>query len=231
MNTAVLPLASRLDSSGNAQGLSRLGSVGLLTTAIITFPACMWGAAFSEPILRVWLGQGFAHLWLWQALMFAVPMFNTVTSFGATTLLGRSHVLAKMNTLMAGQLVLQLSVGFAFLSLFGGQAFVLGQAVAFTAAFPLQMLIIARETGLTWNTFGRITAVLAWQALLLGGCFAIGLPSLIGNLAELAATAAVWFVLSCAIIWFLVLKGDERAMMLMAIRARGVRTLIKRREI
>lgn len=149
LNTAVLPIAARLETAADNAQLTRLNRVGLIAVATLAMPPLAAGAVFSEPILRWWIGRDFTEYWMWQAAMFAVPALSVLVSYGATSLLLRPSVVAVLNRIALLQIVIQIIVSLALIPLWQERAFIFGQFCAMCLTFFMQMHVICRQHGLT----------------------------------------------------------------------------------
>jgi O-antigen/teichoic acid export membrane protein len=152
LNSTVQPLAVRLESQLQGDGLTRFGRSGLLIVAIIAIPALGAGAALSEPIIRLWLGPSLAVLWPWQAMYFAVPALGAVVGFGGSALLARGSAIAAMSRITVVYLLIVFTVGLLGADVIGERAFIAGQALAALVTFPVNMVLIRREMRLDKGT-------------------------------------------------------------------------------
>lgn len=215
LNSTVLPVAARIERLADGQSMARLGRVGLLLVALVTLPVLGTAMAFSEPVLRLWLGASFAPLWPWQAAMFLVPALGAMVSFGSTALTVRPSALWSMNRIVAIQLALQLALSLAGLRWLDERAFVLGQVAAAVLGFGLQMRLISAEMGVDASTHRRILRTTL--IVLLGALPAAMLAPRLASPAVLLVALSAW-PLACwtASVW-LVLGGDERRALLSAV--------------
>jgi O-antigen/teichoic acid export membrane protein len=214
LNSAVLPTVLRLDAAADRAGVRRVLDLGLLGVVCIVAAVVAWGMSFSEAILRLWIGDSYARLWQWQALMFAWPLANAMTSFTCGALLGRPHFVHSLNRIALAQIVLQLALSFALLPLWREQAFVAAQIAVVLASLPLQLRLVARECGLAAADFKRHATVVALFALAVATCLSLGLSGGIANRLELVLSLVAWMVVSAAAIVFGVLSNIERAKLL-----------------
>ena len=150
LNSTVLPLAVRLEAGADHVQVKRLGGMGLVVIGMIVFAPLSAAMALSEPIVRLWLGRELAPHWPWQALLFVVPIANTLSGFGGAILLARAQAAMAMNRIVLYQVALQLALGLALSPWLAEWGFVLSQVVAVLLTFFFQMRLIRREIG-----FGR----------------------------------------------------------------------------
>lgn len=209
LNAAVLPVAARLESAG--QSLRRLGEAGILATGGIAIPVCIGGMAFSSQILAQWIGAEYARYGFWQALMFAVPIFNTIVGFGGNMMIVRPDVVRTMSKITLLQIVLQYTIAFTAVWWLAERAFILGQVLALAATFMIQVPILAREKGMPLRVYLRLAPVTAVPVTLAIVSFAIGLPAMISRPLQLFMALGAWLVVNYALLWLVALKPVERA--------------------
>ncbi len=208
LSSTVLPVAARLESDADDKGLTRLGQSGALTAGLVALPPIAAAVVFSKPLLQVWLGDAFAHLWLWQALMFIVPALGVLVGFGGAALIVRPAALAAMNRLVLLQIALQFAIALAGLSVLQEKAFIVGQVVATSITFFWQMRLIATELKTAEHAGKRLMRIgVVAVALVLPGWGLQGwiMGPLSLGLAMAAWTAACW--VGC---YFLVLSAVQR---------------------
>ncbi len=204
LSSTVQPVAARLELSVDGEGLTRLGRVGMILVSMVAAPVLGLAVAFSEPLLRLWIGPDISALWGWQALFFAVPTLGALVSFGSSALLGRMGTLREMNLAILANVAISIMVGLALSPWFGEKAFITSQVVGAMVSVPWHLSIIFREMGLKRGTFlavmrvYAVALIMAWPAasqthlivssyvLVLGAagwaivfwmiCIAVGLP-------------------------------------------------------
>jgi len=214
LSSAVLPMVLRMDQSGDNAGIDRLFQLGLLGVLALVSPIVAWGICFSEAILRLWLSEDYASLWGWQALMFAWPLVNAVTSFTCGALLGRPHFVSALNRIVAGQILVQISLSVVLVPAFAEQAFVVGQVVALYASLPLQLGLVASECGLRLGAFSRPSLMVATLGLATAMGLSIDVSSMVDNSLQLLISMAGWLMTSALIIGAAFLTGPERRSLL-----------------
>lgn len=213
LNSALLPVAARLEADADHRGMQRLGRLGLVVAAAAALPPLAAGSVFSEPILRLWIGPALASEWPWLALMFAVPALSALISSGATALLVRTECVAAMNRLVAIQIVLQLGLSLALLAYWEVRAFIFGQVAAMVLTFGPQLRLICREQGLgreTMRTFAVVVGIVAVAMILV---VVTGLPGKVGGPATLVfalggSTVVCWLMLA----WVLLSRAQWAAL-------------------
>jgi len=221
LNAAVLPTVMTLDAAGDREGVRRLFDLGLLGVICIVAALVAWGMSFSEAILRLWVSDKYATLWAWQALMFAWPLANAITSFTCGALLGRPHFVKLLNFIVFGQIIFQIVISFILLPLFGEQAFVAGQIAVVCASLPLQLRLVARECGLHVRDFARHFAAVAVFAVAVAASLFMGASSVIRNPLGLGISLAAWLGLSGLFIGGVILTRTERMKLLSIIGFRA----------
>lgn len=212
INSAVLPFAARLEAAARTDELRLLGSAGLPIVAAVTMPPLVAAAAFSRPLLAVWLGPSLVDYWRWQSLMFAVPLMTVLVSFGATALMSRQTVLARLNRYLAIQFGLQLAVSLALVGMLAERAFIAGQLAAVAMTFFWQMRLVFREQSLGMEDAKRLATIMA-----VGGALAVAVLPLVGKIdgfvglvgGGVAFVSAYWLLLA-----FLLLDRKQRASLL-----------------
>jgi len=208
LSSTLLPVASRLETASDAQGMRRLSHTGMLLVGLAALPLLAAAMVFSEPTLRLWLGPTLSGRWVWQSLMYLVPAFTVLVGFGATALMVRPHAIAAMNRLIALQLVIQFAVAFTALSSLQERAFILGQVCAVGITFFLQLRLIDAELGSGSATYRRLLR-------LLGIMIVLAVPSLYGapaisSIAQLVAAGLGYVIATWLLSVFVVLSAAHR---------------------
>jgi O-antigen/teichoic acid export membrane protein len=153
LSSTVQPVAVRLDASADEQGLARLCRIGLILVAFIAAPVLGLAVAFSEPLLRLWLGPDLSSMWGWQAVYFIAPTIGALVSFGGSALLGRVSALSAMNRTSLVNVVIVIALGLALSPWLSERAFIASQFAAALVSVPWHLAIVAREIGLQRDTF------------------------------------------------------------------------------
>ncbi|MEI8265170.1 MAG: hypothetical protein WCI59_05410 [Betaproteobacteria bacterium] len=166
LSSTVQPVAARLEQLTDEQGLARLGRLGLILVAAIAAPVLGLAVAFSEPLLRVWLGPDISSLWGWQAAYFIGPTLGALVSFGGSALLGRMSALAAMNRASLVNVAVIVFAGLALSPWLSERAFIASQVAAALVSVPWHLSIIAREIGLQRTTFFTVARIYAISLLL-----------------------------------------------------------------
>ena len=204
LSSTVLPVASRLESAADTKGMRRLGHAGVLVTGIVALPPVAAAMVYSEPLLRLWIGEEFSHLWAWQSLMFAIPAMSVLLSFGGTTLLVRPAAMTAMNRLTVLQVLLQFMLALLAVRWLNERAFILGQVIAVAVTFVPQIRLIGKELGFEGAVYRRLLglvaalialAALSWLLdLVIDTWWLVGLAMSLWTLA--GWTSGIFFVLS-----------------------------------
>lgn len=211
LNSALLPVAARIDASKNTERMSSLGTWGLMVSSAVALPLLATGALFSEPLLRLWVGTSFSELWSWHALMFLVPAVNAMSSMGTTSLLVRPEAFARVNRVAAFQIVMQYAVSFAAINIWQERAFILGQCIAMLVGFPWIMRIIVQEQRLPTAHLAWLLAKIGLMAVLLAsGYWSIKSPYAIAGWTELVVNATVWCLVFLLAVWWFAFDASHR---------------------
>lgn len=192
LSSTVQPVAARLEQATDGQGLSRLGRVGMILVSVVAAPVLGVAVAFSEPLLRLWIGPEISVLWGWQALYFALPTLGALVSFGGSALLGRIGTLREMNRATFANVAISVAAGIALSPWLSERAFIASQVVAAVVSVPWHLWIIAREIGLRRETFATVTRVYAISVVL--AVPAALVSHLISSAAVLTLAAASWTI-------------------------------------
>jgi O-antigen/teichoic acid export membrane protein len=161
LSSTVLPVASRLESAADTKGMRRLGHAGVLVTGIVALPPVAASMVYSEPLLRLWIGEEFSHMWVWQSLMFAIPAMSVLLSFSGTALLVRPSAMSAMNRLTILQVLLQFTLALLAVRWLNERAFILGQVFAAAVTFVPQMRLVSNELGIEGAVYRRLLRLVA----------------------------------------------------------------------
>lgn len=211
ISSTLLPVTVRLDVNNNTEGVRRLGETGLLMMTLVTLPIVTASMFFSQEILQLWIGPQVAHEWPWMALAFLQPLIMAPVGFGSSMLLGRLELTRRLNAITTLQVLLQLGLSLVLALVLREKAFILGQAIAICATFPLSMKVIIQAQGLTRRIYLWLV-----QGAAMGGGLAL-LFSLVprpDNIIALAIWGAAWTMLAGGALWLTSPTRQERASLL-----------------
>jgi O-antigen/teichoic acid export membrane protein len=159
LSSTVQPVAARLGQLADERGLTRLGHLGLILVASIAAPVLGLSLAFSEPLLRLWLGSDFSALWYWQAFYFIVPTLGVLVSFVGSALIGRMSVVADMNPVSLVNVSVLVVLGLVLTPWLSEKAFFVSQVIATLVSVPWHLRIVSRVIGLQSSTFARVASI------------------------------------------------------------------------
>ena len=159
LSSTVQPVATRLGQLADERGLARLGHLGLILVASIAAPVLGLSFAFSEPLLRLWLGSDFSALWYWQAIYFIVPTFGALVSFGGSAILGRVSAVADMNRVSLVNVSVLVVLGLVLAPWLSEKAFFVSQVIATFVSVPWHLRIVSRVIGIKSITFTRVAYI------------------------------------------------------------------------
>jgi O-antigen/teichoic acid export membrane protein len=152
-----MPLAARLRAQDDHSSTRRLAQAGMLGAFIVCTPPAVMAAVYSYSILDVWMGPSVSKFWIWQSMMFIVPIVNVVISFGGSMLLADRCAAISLNKLSFLQVSLQLVLSLVLLSMFQSWSFVLGQVISVLLLVPFQLRLIRQHLHLSGGIGLRMT--------------------------------------------------------------------------
>lgn len=208
VGSTVLPLASRLRSVNQHAATGRLAYYGIMGAVAATWPAAVACAVFSQPLLNAWIDRGVGLYWPWQSLMFAITMFSVPISFGGAIALAEQTATRRLVRLAAIQVFIQLPISLALVGTLGQWSFILGQAVAVVATFPLQYKILRQTLFIERNLPLRMTLVAGIAASV---ALAIAFLHEPANVWELVALGGASVILASVLLPWAILDRAERA--------------------
>lgn len=217
----LMPIGARLDETGDQRNQKRLASAGTLFVPVVVLPALAAGAAFSAPILELWLGAEFREFWPWHALMFLVPALGVVISFGSTVLMARADAARRLVWLASIMVAVQYAVSVAFTAFLDARAFILGQVVSALLMFPFQLRFLLSEQGVGASLGRRLGLLLAGLALV-AGLTSVVTARYVHDMGALLGWGAAWVLACWLVLAFVALGRGEREAILR--RLRGLAT-------
>ncbi len=212
LTSALLPVASRLDERGNAASFQRLGDLGLIMMPMFVVPPLAASAILSPEIMNLWIGPLLAPYAFWMGVSFLVPICAQYVTIGSLIFLTRPEVQARLNRLMAVQLLIWAAVAAATLHLFAERALILGQVVGAIAILPWQLRELSNALGLDRFRFAKsIGTQLA--ILVLASIFLAVIAGYIrfDSVLKLALGSMVFCLMTWALQYLLVLEKRHRA--------------------
>ncbi|TWB02013.1 oligosaccharide flippase family protein [Bradyrhizobium stylosanthis] len=211
LTSALLPVASRLDERGSETSFQRLGDLGLVMMPMFVVPPLAATAILSPDIMNLWIGSLLAPYAFWMGLSFLVPICAQYVAMGSLIFLTRPEVQARLNRLMAIQLLIWAAVSVATLHLFAERALILGQVVGSIAVLPWQLGELRSALALDRNRFvraiGTQLVILALASILLG---TIAGYIRFDSVLKLALGSMVFCLITWVLQYFLVLEKRHR---------------------
>ncbi|MHC2577112.1 O-antigen/teichoic acid export membrane protein [Bradyrhizobium diazoefficiens] len=211
LTSALLPVASRLDERGSTTSFQRLGDLGLIMMPMFVVPPLAATAILSPEIMNIWIGPLLAPYALWMGLSFLVPICAQYVAIGSLIFLTRPEVQARLNTLMAIQLLIWALVSAATLHLFAERALILGQVIGSIAVLPWQVGELRSALDLDRNRFARAIgtqlAILILASIFLG---TIAGYIRFDSVLKLALSSMVFCLITWVLQYFMVLEKRHR---------------------
>ncbi|MBW8856565.1 MAG: oligosaccharide flippase family protein, partial [Bradyrhizobium sp.] len=156
LTSALLPVASRLDERGSATSFQRLGDLGLVMMPMFVVPPLAAAAILSPEIMNIWIGPLLAPYAFWMGLSFLVPICAQYIGFGSLIFLTRPEVQARLNRLVAVQLLIWAAASAATLHLFAERSLILGQVVGCIVILPWQLAELRSALELDSSRFVKV---------------------------------------------------------------------------
>ena len=211
LTSALLPVASRLDERGSATSFQRLGDLGLVMMPMFVVPPLAATAILSPEIMNIWIGPLLAPYAFWMGLSFLVPICIQYVAIGSLIFLIRPEVQARLNRLIAIQLLIWAAVTAATLHLFAERALILGQVVGSIAILPLQLVALRDALDLDRKSFARVIGT-QLVILVLASVFLATIAGYIrlDSVLKLAFGSMVFCLITWTLQYFLVLEKRHR---------------------
>jgi O-antigen/teichoic acid export membrane protein len=208
---SLLPFSVQLEQLNAQREMIRLARAGLILLPAITVPPLVGCALFAEPILRLWIGPQMVDYSWWMAMMFGVTIIHQYLSFASVIMLSRPEVLKVLNRIaLLNVVIMGIVIAATFVNL-GERAFILGQALAWLAIWPIQSFVIARQLRIGSRMLGRVAFV---QGMLMGPAVLLAFwdPDLfrVSGIPQLVAAIGLWTVVQWFLHYWLILEESER---------------------
>ena len=218
----LMPIGARLEETGDARNQRRLASAGTVFVPIVVLPLLAGGAAFSAPILALWLGPAFRDYWPWHAAMFLVPALGVVVSFGSTVLMSRTDAARQLVRLAGIMVLVQYVLSIALSAWLGERAFILGQVVSALLLFPLQIRFMLIEQGVG-SRLGRRLALLLAGLSALAALTSVWSARAVQDVPSLIGWGGAWVLLCWVALGLLMLSPAEREAVLRRVKGLSLR--------
>lgn len=211
LTSALLPVASRLDERGSAASFQRLGDLGLIMVPMFVVPPLAAAAILSPEIMNIWIGSLLAPYAVWMGLSFLVPICAQYVTIGSLIFLTRPEVQARLNRLMALQLLVWAAVTVATLHLFAERALILGQVVGGMVVLPWQLRELRNALELDRRRFAKAIGT-QFAILVLASIFLASIAGYIrlDSVLKLALGSMVFCLTTWTLQYFLVLDRRHR---------------------
>lgn len=211
LTSALLPVASRLDERGSATSFQRLGDLGLVMLPMFVVPPLAATAILSPEIMNIWIGPLLAPYAFWMGLSFLVPICVQYVAIGSLIFMTRPEVQARLNRLIAVQLLIWAVVSAATLHLFAERALILGQVIGSIVILPLQLGELRGALELDRNRFARVIGT--QFAILVLASFSLAIIAgyiRFDSVLKLALGSIVFCLVTWTLQYFLVLEKRHR---------------------
>jgi O-antigen/teichoic acid export membrane protein len=211
LTSALLPVASRLDERGSATSFQRLGDLGLVLMPMFVVPPLAATAILSPEIMNIWIGPLLAPYAFWMGLSFLVPISAQYVAIGSLIFMTRPEVQARLNRLIAVQLLIWAVVSAATLHLFAERALILGQVIGSMLILPLQLEALRGALELDRNRFAKVLGT-QFAILVLASIFLAAIAGYIrfDSVLKLALGSMAFCLITWTLQYFLVLEKRHR---------------------
>jgi O-antigen/teichoic acid export membrane protein len=211
LTSALLPVASRLDERGSATSFQRLGDLGLVMMPMFVVPPLAAAAILSPEIMNIWIGPLLAPYAFWMGLSFLVPICAQYIGFGSLIFLTRPEVQARLNRLVAVQLLIWAAASAATLHLFAERSLILGQVVGCIVILPWQLAELRSALELDRSRFVKVIGT-QFAILVLASIFLATIAGYIrfDSVLKLALGSMVFCLITWVLQYFLVLEKRHR---------------------
>lgn len=211
LTSALLPVASRLEERGSVTSFQRLGDLGLVMMPMFVVPPLAAAAILSPEIMNIWIGPFLAPYAFWMGLSFLVPICAQYVAIGSLMFLTRPEVQARLNRLIAVQLLIWAAISAATLHLFAERALILGQVIGSIAILPLQLAELRGALELDRNRFAKVIGT-QFAILVLASVFLATIAGYIrfDSVLKLALGSMVFCLVTWTLQYFLVLERRHR---------------------
>lgn len=163
--SAVLPLASGMAAEGRHASLRSLFLRGTKYVAGLVAPLALTMAVLAEPIVRAWLGEGFAGQGTTAAVLVLPHLVVSLGVMGDAIVISRGRI-GKRVPFILGQAVLNVVLSAALATRYGVLGVAVGTAVAHLVDFPLHLRFLLAETGVSFGEWVRTVVAPVYPQLI-----------------------------------------------------------------
>lgn len=221
-NNVVLPVVARIKVESGLGEVTRLATEGPRVLFALATLATLPAICVAEPLLRLWLGTEIAQYWPWFAALCALPLIGATSGFWNAMAKVETSTLVKQTRLSWVQTAVLFAVAVPLVHPLGAAAFWLGTLASHCIGVPAQIAINARRYGVSKMHLAKpvLTVIAAsLPATALG--VALVLWTDLGTWPRLIAAFAAIAVVQAISLALLVLRSDERRLLLRAGLRRG----------
>jgi O-antigen/teichoic acid export membrane protein len=144
--TPVMPAASELDARGLQQKLMDLYLRAHKYMAFVGIPIMVYVLLVSKRFVALWLGPSMSVVAFPLCILVLVNFFNLTSGPGFLILIGRGKLRPGVNSAVLG-IILNLTLSFLLIRLYGFQGAVIGTSVSLCIATAYFLFEFKRETG------------------------------------------------------------------------------------
>ncbi len=216
LGSALFPLIAEEEARGNQAAAEQAIYRGTRYAAAFLAPATVAVVLLAEDFLRVWMGDGFAHLAPLAQAFAAYWLLAVLTSTAGQVAMGRgeSAILGKIALICAS---VNLVVSLALVRPYGIAGVIAGTLVAYAIGIPMQFALLFPRLGIDRRRFARevvapVYAPLAVSALAAGAVLRF-VPDARG-IADLLARGALVGAACWLPLWFSAIVPRDRARIL-----------------
>jgi O-antigen/teichoic acid export membrane protein len=224
-NSAVLPMASHLDSQGRDSAIRTLFLRGTKYTLALVTPVVVVLIVLARPLLQHWLGDSFAAQALAAQIMVSHQLLTAGTYLGDNMIVGMGKLSKRLPFAVAFALA-NLLLSLALVRSFGILGVVLGTVIPYYIDYPIHMRQLLRWLDVPTRRWLREVVLPTYPLLVIPlviCVFALGTP-LAGSLLGIAGTGTVAVALYWLALIAVGLSSTEKAELMAALRAARSRT-------
>jgi O-antigen/teichoic acid export membrane protein len=152
LNTAVVPLATSLDTLREDEKMKRLFLRGTRYSFLFLSPVAVFAMFYAEDILRLWMGADYVFLANYLRLYVVWQYLNFFASFGSSMYTRTEHFRYMTPFYMAGVTVFLLFMG-VFIKRYELWAVLWGMLLSSCITIPSSMVLIYRINRFTFSEF------------------------------------------------------------------------------
>lgn len=210
-NSAIMPAVSEMEATNQQEKLPILFLRGNRYLMIIIVPIVSAAIYFADEFLRVWLGNGFSHLYLLLQFVLIWNIAIPLISYGGSIMLGLNRKLRETTILSIASTILSVVLSMILIWRYEISGIIIGYVCGILLVTPFYMSIYLKEFNIKYVDFIKmILSIFAFSIIPIGISILTNLIIVKESMLIFIMNIFVWCISYWMCLYFFSMDEDER---------------------